>query len=741
MRCRRRPVCGLLVGLLFSCHVPARADQLCDPAGQDCRTPLVNLIRSEQVGIDVAFWFMKDAIYATELIQRFRAGVRVRVLMDTDANVTYPENALRLTELRNAGIPMRERVGSGILHWKTMIFAGQNVVQFSGANYSGSAFAYSAPYTDYIAEAIYFADVPSIVNSFKTRFDDLWTDTTRFRSYANVTALTRAHDRFAIDPRLNFPPSESYADRAIPLYNQEAQRIDVIMYRITDQRHTNAMINAVNRGVPVRLITEPDQYRDPERPWHSWNVDRLYMAGVRIKHRRHQGLNHQKSVLLHGQRMTIFGSSNWTGPSDKSQEEHNYFTTDPGFFQWFVAQFERKWTSGAGVLEYEDFVPLAPPEGPHSPTPADHAVSVATSGVTLRWYGGPWAHVYDIYLGITPDPPLLVQNLALGPSLNASTLQAHTLSRALAAGTTYYWRVVGKTVANRGTSSPVWTFTTAGAPSGVPVPGGIGPRPATATVSGMPAGAVYDILWRHDTQGWLATWHMNGITMMGASSPSINQMTDSAWKIAGTGDLNGDGSEDIVWQHDSGWLAAWYMQGTRVTFTGSLSIRRVTESTWRIKGVGDTNGDGLADLVWQNSADGRLAVWYMNGTHVVATLPLSIPRMTSGSWQIRAVGDTNGDRRADLLWHRSNTGEVAVWYLNGSIVTGTFRLSIGAVPDTNWRIAGAQDISGDGKADIIWQHSAGTLAAWYLDGRHVVGTLMFNPSQIVGSQWKINGPK
>jgi phosphatidylserine/phosphatidylglycerophosphate/cardiolipin synthase-like enzyme len=122
--------------LLAAFHAPARADQLCDPAFQDCRALLVNLIRSEPTGIDVAFWFMKDPIYSTELIQRFRAGVRVRVLIDTDANVEYPENVDRLAELQAAGIPMRERVGSGILHWKTMIRRSSSPVR-TGAPTSG----------------------------------------------------------------------------------------------------------------------------------------------------------------------------------------------------------------------------------------------------------------------------------------------------------------------------------------------------------------------------------------------------------------------------------------------------------------------------------------------------------------------------------------------------------------------------------------------------------------------------
>ena len=77
------------------------------PGNEDCRAILINYIRSETVGIDVAFWFMEDARYTNELIARWQAGVPVRVLMDPRANAAYPLNAERLAELRSAGIPMR----------------------------------------------------------------------------------------------------------------------------------------------------------------------------------------------------------------------------------------------------------------------------------------------------------------------------------------------------------------------------------------------------------------------------------------------------------------------------------------------------------------------------------------------------------------------------------------------------------------------------------------------------------
>src|SRR5687768_14910682 len=191
----------------FLCSVitlaPSRAsaqglERLCDPGWEDCRQVLIDYIRAERVGLDVAFWFMEDSWIAAEVINRHRAGVPVRVLVDTEANSPNPLNAQRLNELRAAGVPMRERVASGILHWKMMLFAGQGIVEFSGANFSADAWVYAgAPLTNYVDEAIYFTGDAGVVNSFRTKFDDLWTNTTSYATYANVTTLFRRYDTFA----------------------------------------------------------------------------------------------------------------------------------------------------------------------------------------------------------------------------------------------------------------------------------------------------------------------------------------------------------------------------------------------------------------------------------------------------------------------------------------------------------------------------------------------------------------
>jgi phosphatidylserine/phosphatidylglycerophosphate/cardiolipin synthase-like enzyme len=453
-----RVIVALAVGVLASAPAGARAaDRLCDASFQNCRTPLISLINAERIGIDIGFWFMEDMRYVTAIVDRFKAGVPVRIIMDTRANTSYPNNATILKALADAGIPMREKISGGIVHWKTMIFAGQQTVQFGGANYSPHAFVPTTPYVDYIDEVIYFTDDPALVNSFKRRFDDVWTTTTGYRTYANgpITA-TREYPLYTTDSRLNFPPFQDFASRSVAAYNAERVGIDSLIYRITDRRHTDAIIAARQRGVPVRLIVEPQQYRDPKRLWHSWNIDRMYMAGVKIRNRKHAGWHHSKATLLRGQQMTIFGSSNWTSPSATSQLEHNIFTKDGSFFMFFRNMFERKWTNATGNIETGTFVPL-PPDKPLNVSPALNATGQPLT-VTLRWQAGYWAHRYDIYFGTSPTPPRIA-TVELGPSASAGDYKKFTVGN-LRRGVTYYWKIVSKTIANQSKTGATWNFRT-----------------------------------------------------------------------------------------------------------------------------------------------------------------------------------------------------------------------------------------------------------------------------------------
>src|SRR5439155_1389283 len=64
--------------------------------------------------------------------------------------------------------------------------------------------------------------------------------------------------------------------------------------------------------------------------------------------------------------------------------------------------------------------------------------------------------------------------------------------------------------------------------------------------------------------------------------------------------------------------------------------------------------------------------------------------------------DFNGDGKADILWQNSSTGQRVIWLMNGTTHQST--VNLGTVP-TSWSIAGSSDFNGDAKADILWQHT------------------------------------
>ena len=217
---------------------------------------------------------------------------------------------------------------------------------------------------------------------------------------------------------------------------------------------------------------------------------------------------HQKSVVLHGADMAIFGSSNWTSSSSDTQREHNYFTSKTWFVDWFkdtvhqeVGQPARA-TAPPSRRRSSSTTRRAGRKHPVNVSPTNVALGVASS-VTLKWEGGWWAHKYDIYFGTTNPPPLVAQNFMPGSatagvssskeSFNPCAPPAPFVSACpggLAPGTTYYWRIRGKTMIGdgggpfnapaRAINGPVWSFTTAGSAPALASPANLTSVPGLA---------------------------------------------------------------------------------------------------------------------------------------------------------------------------------------------------------------------------------------------------------------------
>jgi hypothetical protein len=87
-------------------------------------------------------------------------------------------------------------------------------------------------------------------------------------------------------------------------------------------------------------------------------------------------------------------------------------------------------------------------------------------------------------------------------------------------------------------------------------------------------------------------------------------------------DLNGDAKSDLLWVNPAnGQTVAWSMDGTSAVSSASL----LSDPAWKVIKSADLNGDGNADHVY-NAMTGQTVAWIMNGTIVTGwTLLLTAP--------------------------------------------------------------------------------------------------------------------
>ena len=79
-------------------------------------------------------------------------------------------------------------------------------------------------------------------------------------------------------------------------------------------------------------------------------------------------------------------------------------------------------------------------------------------------------------------------------------------------------------------------------------------------------------MWRNTSNGQVYVWLMNGATI--TSSGAVFTLADPNWKVAGTGDYDGDGKSDLLWRNDvTGENYLWFMNGTRLVLSGALLSR------------------------------------------------------------------------------------------------------------------------------------------------------------------------
>ena len=144
---------------------------------------------------------------------------------------------------------------------------------------------------------------------------------------------------------------------------------------------------------------------------------------------------------------------------------------------------------------------------------------------------------------------------------------------------------------------------------------------------------------------------------------------------------------------------------------------------------GDLNLDYKADIVFHRADNRDVALWQMDGATILSAGYIV---KASAGWTPRAaMGDFDGDGRSDILLN-AQWGAIAIWRMSGDQILAGAQI---AEVDWHWWPVATGDVNGDQRADIILQHSnTGQIAVWQMNGFVIqTAAIIAEP----GSAWQV----
>ncbi|XXX79396.1 VCBS repeat-containing protein [Sorangium sp. So ce134] len=226
-----------------------------------------------------------------------------------------------------------------------------------------------------------------------------------------------------------------------------------------------------------------------------------------------------------------------------------------------------------------------------------------------------------------------------------------------------------------------------------------------------------------------------GAAAPSTSSPGVAAQRSSryGWKGFLALDFNFDGMADVLWDdEDRSLMAVWFMNGTELLAPGPI-LHGPSGEGWLAVGS-DFDADGLTDVLWHHDERNLITIWPMDGGRPLAPGPI-LQGPSGGSWDIRP-NDFNRDNMSDVLWYDAAQNLMTVWLMNGTEVQarGPFlpgpsggRWNVGPVPDVNF----------DRMADVIWyEPEQNLMTVWLMNGTELLapGPVIPGPS---GEGWAL----
>ncbi len=190
----------------------------------------------------------------------------------------------------------------------------------------------------------------------------------------------------------------------------------------------------------------------------------------------------------------------------------------------------------------------------------------------------------------------------------------------------------------------------------------------------------------------------------------------------------------LLFQNTDGQVAIWVMQNTQRLSSAVLNNGAGFGSNWRLAAAADFNGNGHKDLLFQGT-NGQSKTWLLNGNMITGSSLLRSGFAMPASWRLVASADFNRDGKSDILW-QNTSGTMNVWLMNG--LTYTTNRTITPAAPTGWKTVGAADFNTNNVADLLLQSASGQLQVWLMNGLTRTAVTNVNNGISPGTSWLVS---
>jgi phosphatidylserine/phosphatidylglycerophosphate/cardiolipin synthase-like enzyme len=169
--------------------------------------------------------------------------------------------------------------------------------------------------------------------------------TTTITSTINSTVTATVTEKiFQTEPSVQvlgtyFSPKGGCAERIIYWINRANTSVHVLIYSFTLTNIAEALIDAKNRGVDVKIVFEKEQISQYSQYF------RLASAGISVRNDTNPDYMHNKVAIIDGV-IVMTGSYNWSSSAENSNNENLIIIKSVNVAREYETVFYRIWEHG-----------------------------------------------------------------------------------------------------------------------------------------------------------------------------------------------------------------------------------------------------------------------------------------------------------------------------------------------------------------------------------------------------------